>query len=91
MVVPQSGQVPLVIGLPFFVRPSAGFTISFFALHFTQYASLAIAISTFLFSGLYPSAFPEQQALLILLLSLPAIIPSVPGRSCTIQAFSDIL
>ena len=44
MVVPQSGQVPLVIGLPFFVVLSTGFCISFFALHFTQYASIAMVV-----------------------------------------------
>ena len=42
MVVPQSGHLPFVMGLPFFVTPSTGSFIIFFALHFTQYASIAI-------------------------------------------------
>ena len=36
MVVPQSGHLPLVMGLPFLVTPSTGSCISFLALHFTQ-------------------------------------------------------
>jgi hypothetical protein len=46
MVVPQSGQVPFVIGLPFFVVLSTGFCISFLVLHFTQYASMAILVAS---------------------------------------------
>jgi hypothetical protein len=37
--VPQSGQTPCTAGRPFFILTSCGFAISFFALHFTQYAS----------------------------------------------------
>jgi hypothetical protein len=37
--VPQVEQVPVVAGLPFFIVVDVGFLISFFALHFTQYAS----------------------------------------------------
>ena len=36
MVVPQSGHLPFVMGLPFFVVLSTGSCITFFALHFTQ-------------------------------------------------------
>lgn len=36
IVVPQSGQVPFVMGLPFFVVLSTGFCMFFLALHFTQ-------------------------------------------------------
>ena len=42
MVVPQSGHLPLVMGLPFLVTPSTGSFMIFFALHLTQYASIAI-------------------------------------------------
>ena len=45
IVVPQSGHVPFVMGLPFFVVLSTGFCMTFFALHFTQYASIAIVTS----------------------------------------------
>lgn len=51
MVVPQSGHFPFTIGLPFLVRPSLGSTMTFFALHFTQYASISIS-----------SSFPRKQA-----------------------------
>ena len=44
MVVPQSGHLPFVIGLPFFVVLSTGSCIIFLALHFTQYASIAMAV-----------------------------------------------
>src|SRR5712671_4642848 len=37
--VPQSGQTPWSAERPFFIVTSSGFAISFFALHFTQYAS----------------------------------------------------
>lgn len=47
IVVPQSGHLPLVIGLPFLVVLSTGSFISFLARHLTQYASIAIR-STFL-------------------------------------------
>ena len=43
MVVPQSGHLPLVMGLPFFVVLSTGSFIIFLALHFTQYASIAMS------------------------------------------------
>ena len=45
MVVPQSGHLPFVMGLPFFVVPSTGSCMTFFALHFTQYASIAMVAS----------------------------------------------
>ena len=45
MVVPQSGHLPFVMGLPFFVTLSTGSCMTFFALHFTQYASIAILTS----------------------------------------------
>ena len=38
MVVPQSGHLPFVMGLPFFVVPSTGSCMIFLALHFTHYA-----------------------------------------------------
>ena len=44
MVVPQSGHLPFVIGLPFFVVLSTGSFMIFLALHFTQYASIAMAV-----------------------------------------------
>ncbi len=37
--VPQSGQMPWTAGRPFFIVTGSGLAISFFALHFTQYAS----------------------------------------------------
>lgn len=40
ILVPQVEQVPVVAGLPFFMVVAVGFLISFFALHFTQYASM---------------------------------------------------
>ena len=43
MVVPQSGHFPFVMGLPFFVVLSTGSCMIFLALHFTQYASIAMA------------------------------------------------
>lgn len=43
MVVPQSGHLPFVMGLPFFVVLSTGSFIVFLALHLTQYASIAIS------------------------------------------------
>lgn len=46
IVVPQSGHLPFVIGLPFLVTPSTGSCMVFFALHFTQYASIAIGANT---------------------------------------------
>lgn len=36
IVVPQSGHLPFVMGLPFFVVLSTGSFMIFFALHFTQ-------------------------------------------------------
>lgn len=54
MVVPQSGQTPLVIGLPFLVVLSLGSFIIFLALHFTQYASIAM-------SNLYSLVFLEPR------------------------------
>jgi len=41
--VPQVPQVPVVAGLPFFIVIAVGFFISFFALHFTQYASIVMS------------------------------------------------
>jgi len=38
--VPQTGQVPVVAGFPFFMVIFCGFLISRFALHFTQYATV---------------------------------------------------
>ena len=38
--VPQVSQVPVVAGLPFFMVIAVASFISFFALHFTQYASI---------------------------------------------------
>jgi hypothetical protein len=38
--VPQVLHVPVVAGLPFFIVMAVGFTISFLALHLTQYASI---------------------------------------------------
>ena len=35
-VLPHEGQVPFVMGLPFFVVLSTGFCICFFSLHFMQ-------------------------------------------------------
>ena len=43
--VPQSGQTPWIAGRPFFMVTSCGFAISFFALHFTQYASATMLAS----------------------------------------------
>jgi len=43
ILVPQSGQVPSVAGLPFFMVTGVGFFISFLALHFMQYASIEYA------------------------------------------------
>jgi hypothetical protein len=40
--VPQSGHVPLAILVPRLVNDSAGFCISTFFLHFTQYAIVAM-------------------------------------------------
>lgn len=40
MPVLQSGQLPLTQSLPFAIFPATGLTIIFFALHFTQYASV---------------------------------------------------
>jgi hypothetical protein len=37
--VPQVGHVPLIAFLPFFMTSSTAFTISFLALHLTQYPS----------------------------------------------------
>jgi hypothetical protein len=37
--VEQSGHSPWIAGRPFFMVTCVGFLISFFALHFTQYAS----------------------------------------------------
>ena len=42
IVVPQSGHLPFMMGLPFFVVPSTGSFITFFSLHFMQYASIAM-------------------------------------------------
>jgi hypothetical protein len=38
--VPQSGHVPSLAGLPFFIVTAFGSFISFFALHFMQYPSI---------------------------------------------------
>jgi len=38
--VPHTGQIPLVAGLPFFMVILVGFLISTLALHFTQYACI---------------------------------------------------
>ena len=38
----QTGQIPCVAGLPFFIVTACGSFISRFALHFTQYASTKI-------------------------------------------------
>lgn len=45
IVLPQTGHVPFVMGLPFFVVLSTGFFILFFSLHFMQYASMGIEAS----------------------------------------------
>jgi hypothetical protein len=37
--VPQVGHLPLIALRPFFITSSTAFTISFLALHFTQYPS----------------------------------------------------
>lgn len=50
--VEQSGHTPCTAGRPFFIVTCAAFLISFFALHFTQYAS---GIESLLWS-------PEQAA-----------------------------
>ena len=42
IVLPQSGHVPFVMGLPFFVVLATGSFIVFFSLHFMQYASIAM-------------------------------------------------
>lgn len=60
MVVPQSGHLPFVMGLPFLVRLSTGSFISFLALHFTQYASIAMAAKTPLCSVLEQDTFIPQ-------------------------------
>ena len=44
-VVPHTGHLPLVMGLPFLVTPATGSAISRFALHFTQYASIGAPFS----------------------------------------------
>jgi hypothetical protein len=49
--VEQSGQEPCTAGRPFFIVTCVGFWISFFALHFTQYAS---GIETLLCTCLAP-------------------------------------
>jgi hypothetical protein len=43
--VPQTGQTPVVAGLPFFIVIDFGFLISLFARHFTQYASILKLLS----------------------------------------------
>ncbi len=40
ILVPHVPQVPVVAGLPFFIVIAVGLCISFFALHFTQYAPM---------------------------------------------------
>ena len=40
--VPQSGHTPCMAGRPFFMVTSCALAISFFALHFTQYASATV-------------------------------------------------
>jgi hypothetical protein len=55
IVVPQSGHLPLVIGLPFFVVLSTGSFMIFFALHFMQYASIAMSNLNSVSTGLTPS------------------------------------
>ena len=40
--VPQTGQLPCVAGLPFFIVTFFSSFIVLFALHLTQYASVAI-------------------------------------------------
>lgn len=42
IVVPHTGHVPFVAGLPFFKVTGFGSFISRFALHFTQYASMTL-------------------------------------------------
>jgi hypothetical protein len=41
IVVPQTGHVPLIAGLPFFKVMLVGFCISRLALHFTQKPSIS--------------------------------------------------
>ena len=43
--VPQSGHTPWMAGRPFFIVTSCALAISFFALHFTQYASATVLAS----------------------------------------------
>ena len=42
IVVPQVGHDPLVAGFLFFIVVAMGFFISFFDLHFTQYACIQV-------------------------------------------------
>jgi hypothetical protein len=50
--VPQSGQTPCMAGRPFFMVTSWALAISFFALHFTQYASATVIASLLIQSSL---------------------------------------
>jgi hypothetical protein len=45
ILVPQTGQVPLVAGLPFFILMEVGFFISLLARHFIQYACILFLLS----------------------------------------------
>ncbi len=45
MLVPHTGQVPLVAGFLFFMIVGVGFLISLLALHFTQYACIQLTSS----------------------------------------------
>jgi len=42
--VPHVEQVPVVAGLPFFIVIAVGVSISFLALHLTQYASIELIL-----------------------------------------------
>ena len=42
IVLPHTGHVPFVMGLPFFVVLATGSAMTFFSLHFMQYASTAM-------------------------------------------------
>jgi len=47
MLVPHSGQVPFMAGLPFFRVVSFGSLISLFVLHFTQYAVAILTLDKY--------------------------------------------
>jgi hypothetical protein len=63
--VPQLEHVPVVAGLPFFIVMAVGFFISFFALHFTQYASIFFQTPFRRFEicagRLWPSGAPPRE------------------------------